>query len=436
MTTEPHVSHIVPAVAPQPRTLEGFDLLLNEWSDYAFRYGHHLDNDRLVDALRGAVNRHPHVAGRKVSSDDAVQLDDFSGVLFGFERVDHRYPEDIDLLDGRSKGYFHPTDFRRRHKLAHTSRQTPLLQIKHTAGADGSVLGVSIWHAIADFSSVVRFFETVTRIYQGLEPQPTAPFHPLRATEPAPELEPDAADHSDAVVRITAALTSQPFSEAFALRRFRIDEQTLQALRGGAASAGTKWTDYLYAAAWRMLAASHPERFGSDSTLFLIQNIAQVSGRAGNTFNPLIYPTARVPGGGLQHREVEDLAKVIGRAATFGALKEIRAFSAVRAWMSRNIHRSNYHGFMVKPFHESVFGTGVMCNNFSETPLGAFDFGQGPPLKIDVLAEAGLRLMMLEPFEASIRGYTFTVALFESELARFGNPFADWLSSLRAVSLA
>jgi hypothetical protein len=434
MTTEPHVSHIVPAVAPQPRKLEGFDLLLNEWSDYAFRYGHHIDNDRLVEALRGAVNCHPHFAGRKVSSDDAVQLDDFSGVLFGFEQVDHRCPEDIDLLDRRSNGYFHPTDFRRRHKLAHTSRQTPLLQIKHTAGVDGSVLGVSVWHSIADFSRVVRFFETVTRIYQGLQPRQTEPSNPLRATEPAPGLEPDAADHSDAVVRITAEST-QPFSEAFALRRFRIDEQTLQALRGRASSAGTKWTDYLYAAAWRTLAASNPERLGSDSTLFLIQSIEQVSGPARNTFNSLIYPTARVPGEGLQHREVEDLAKVIGRTATFGALKEIRAVSAVRAWMSRNIHRSNYHNFMLKPFHESVFGAGVMCNNFSETPLNAFDFGQGPPLKIDMLAEAGLRLMMLEPFEASNQGYTFTVALFESELARFGGPFTDWLSSLRAVSL-
>lgn len=435
MTTEPHVSYIVPAVAPQPRQLEGFDLLLNEWSDYAFRYGHHLDNDRLVDALQGAVDCHPHVAGRKVSSDDAVQVDDFSGVLFGFEQVDHPCPEHIDLLDGRSTGYFHPTDFRKRHKLAHTSRQTPLLQIKHTAGADGSVLGVSIWHAIADFSSVVRFFETVTRLYQGQAPKP-APLPPVHATEPAPDLGPDAADHSDAVVRLTAALTPHPFSEAFALRRFRIDEPTLQALRSGAASAGAKWTDYLYAAAWKMLAAAHPERFGSDSTLFLIQNIGQVSGRAGNIFNPLIYPTARVPGASLQHRAVEDLAKVIGRTATFGALKEIRAFSAVRAWMNRNIHRSNYHGFMVKPFHESVFGTGVMCNNFSETPLAAFDFGQGPPLKIDVLAEAGLRLMMLEPFETSNRGYTFTVALFDSELAGFEHPFADWLSSLRTVALA
>ncbi|CAM4829775.1 unnamed protein product [Rotaria magnacalcarata] len=171
-------------VSPSPPTgngrhieLAGIDLWLDARIDNIFVYPCSLNLDRFKEALSHTLSRWPLVAGHLLLLDND---------RYFIEMVDHAIP--ISIVNNHSlsqwpfdstvvvengyssmKSYF---NFVQNQKLLDNSPYEPLLRIKitHIIQSDQWVIGISWAHVLGDAISCLHFLNTLSRLYQRLEP--------------------------------------------------------------------------------------------------------------------------------------------------------------------------------------------------------------------------------------------------------------------------
>lgn len=141
--------------------------------DFVFAYPGEMDAERLLSSLRRALELFPPVSSRlvRLSADHLGLEPDPEGCSFVAAESGHGFADPAlrhDFLD--------PVESR---------EGEPLTRVRLTRTPEGSVLGVSMSHAVADGFSYFLFLASWSRLFRGLDVAPPSHERALLAAEAA-----------------------------------------------------------------------------------------------------------------------------------------------------------------------------------------------------------------------------------------------------------
>jgi shikimate O-hydroxycinnamoyltransferase len=150
--------------------------------EFVFAYGSRLDEERLRTSLEVTLGHFPPMRTRLVRTADRA---------FGFQPGE----DGLSFVTAESDATFAETkDFTQLIDSVETVEGEPLTRVKLTHTPAGSVLGVSISHAVADGFSYFHFLASWSRIHQGqpiLEPAHQRALLIPKATDPRSPITPE-----------------------------------------------------------------------------------------------------------------------------------------------------------------------------------------------------------------------------------------------------
>lgn len=177
------------SLAGQNRRIEltGLDLSIVPRIDNIFVYPAELDVDRFKDALSRTLSIWPLVVGRFISMEDGhyfIEMSD-NGIPFTYTENNEleKWPHDNNVVIDIIKHSLEPfIDAAQTIKLLQGPNDEPLSRLKLTRIVKSNewVLGTSWAHVLGDAASNLNFLNTISRLYQQLEPLEPLPIFERR----------------------------------------------------------------------------------------------------------------------------------------------------------------------------------------------------------------------------------------------------------------
>lgn len=352
-----------------------------------FFYRRTLDDSAVEESLRRTLARYPLLTGRLVRDADgglSVVCDD-AGAVFAVGHADRAMPDYGPDRPARKdlRRYLHAVN-----AFRVVGHDTPLLSVKVThMRCGGSVLGVSINHAVVDGGGYLDFLLHWSRTHAG-EDHPAAPYDRTLLDGLADGVAPAADDPQYSVVTGGQKLGFFWKVNAGARRmrtitvRFTADEvlalrETARAGQGTdqpAASSG----DALGAHLWRVLGALRDRAPGAEERLGIVVGLrAALKDRLPDGYwgNAVSNTTAVLPAGELRG---EPLAHTVAALRT--ALDRVTPDRVRQETAYLEAQRSAGHsGRVFSRMSLDAFEGTVALNNSSRLPVYAIEFGAGRP---------------------------------------------------------
>lgn len=419
---------ISPVSPPPPCALGGVDLLLDTWTDYVLEYDYPLDDAKLFNALSQAVERYPYFSGRKVcgvEQDQNVYIDCFKGISFSFQQVDKRFADEEGITEQDWQMYLPDNSKRRKHKFSATSLKVPLFAVKQTNYDDHTVLGLSVWHAIADGGAFFDFLAAVVAAYR------EEVVGCYQAKDPLPNNDDHQGEYHDSIRQVSLASGARQGESAIATAEFTFGGEVLDNLMTYITPHGVPLSDYLYALAWKsahhaMLSRTPNTEVTSLYTVYDIRQFTDIDKPLGNH---LYYPKTELTSTELRSITSIDIAKKI-RTSVFSMVEHAQRIEQEFAWLDKHITNKNYKQFAIRPVFDAIYEPAIMCNNLMHISYDMFDFGAGGPVSFDTPNEEYMRFISILPSRNQTDEIRFRVSLFESELAEFSRNFNQELKEL------
>ncbi|MEU2981930.1 acyltransferase [Streptomyces hirsutus] len=352
-----------------------------------FFYRRTLDADAVEDSLRRALAHYPLLTGRLVRDPDgglSVACDD-AGAVFAVAHSDRAMPDYGPDRPAHQdlRRYIHPVN-----AFRVVGHDTPLLSVKvtHMRGG-GSVLGVSINHAVVDGGGYLGFLLHWSRTHAGRESRPApydrTPLDRLAADVPAA---PDDPQYEVITGRRRFGFIWKVNARARTMRtitvRFSADE--VLALRVAAregqdadrppASSG----DALGAHLWRVLGALRGRDPAAQERLGIVVGLrAALKDRLPDGYwgNAVSNTTAALPARELREEPLAHTVAAVRAALDRVTLDRIRQEAAFLE-AQRAAGRS---GRVFSRMSLDAFEGTVALNNVSRLPVYAVEFGAGRP---------------------------------------------------------
>ncbi|MGV9856624.1 acyltransferase [Streptomyces sp. NPDC003442] len=379
--------------------LSVYDLLIGlVYTPRTFFYRETLDGEALRASLSRTLLHFPMVSGRMKKDPDgrlSVLCDD-SGVRFiethaSVPMPDHGPHHTAKKGINRYLSHVNP--------LQVVDHDTPLFTVKltHMKGG-GSVLGVTMNHAVADGSAYMRFLESWSREHRGLEY--TGPGHDRSVIDalaaPVAQDAPSDNPHftvtrrgGKSVFVSRVILGSIAKTTTMVTTRFTAAELATMKDAAMADLAGTeRWistNDALTAHLWKVLGALRARPDTSEERLGLLADFRTSAGAAvpddywGNTV------TNTRPGmtaAELRERPLGEVALTVRSGYAANTEEKIRRETAFLC--------AEYEAGRLKRVLPTMtldkFESTIVINNWSKLPFYTLDFGQGTPFWYDVPA--------------------------------------------------
>ncbi|GGX37455.1 hypothetical protein GCM10010297_68380 [Streptomyces malachitofuscus] len=352
-----------------------------------FFYRRTLDDEAVEDSLRRTLAGYPLLTGRLVRDPDgglAVACDD-AGAAFSVAHADRAMPDYGPDRPARQdlRRYIHPVN-----AFRVVGHDTPLLSVKvtHMRGG-GSVLGVSVNHAVVDGTGYLDFLLHWSRTHAGEETR-AAPYDRALLGRLADDVRPAPDDPQYTVVtgRQKAGFIWKVNAGARKMRtitvRFTADE--VLALRETAragqdadrppASSGDALGSHL----WRVLGALRDREPGAEERLGIVVGLrAALKNRLPDGYwgNAVSNTTAALPARELREEPLAHTVAAVRAAldrVTPDRIREEAAFLEAQ----RSAGRSNR---VFSRMSLDAFEGTVALNNSSRIPVYAVEFGAGRP---------------------------------------------------------
>ncbi|CAM4419084.1 acyltransferase [Pseudoalteromonas ostreae] len=414
-----------PVSPPVACALGGVDLLLDTWTDYVLEYDYLVDDSKLLAALSQAIELYPYFSGRKVSGlpqDHKVYIDCFKGIGFNFHQVNTSYADECDSTKQDWQIYLPDSSKRRKHKFSATSLKAPLFSVKQTNYHDHTILGFSVWHAIADGGAFFNFLTTLVAAYRGEE------VGSYQQKECASSNDEIIGEYHESIRQVSLTSGAREAESAIVTTEFTFGGDTLDKLVKHLAPHGIPLSDYLYALAWKsshhimLSSASDTEK----SSLYTVYDIRQFTDIEKPLGNHLYYPKTELTSTELRSLTSLDIAKKI-RSSVFSMVEHAEQIEQELAWLDKHITNKNYKQFAVRPVYDAIYEPAIMCNNLMHISYDSFDFGHGKPVSFDTPNEEYMRFISILPSRVQGGEIRFRVSLFEPELAEFESNFNNEL---------
>ncbi|CAF1389198.1 unnamed protein product [Adineta steineri] len=181
------VSPLLPTGKNRRIELPGIDLWIIARTDKVFVYPSQLDIDRLKDALSRTLSIWPIVAGRFLLVDNGhyfIEMSDNSIPITYIENCElTMWPANMNIVSEVEQNPLEPfIDGVDIIKLIRGSKDEPLVRLKLTRRTHSNewILGVSWAHILGDAAALLNFLNTISRIYQNLEPLQPLPIFERR----------------------------------------------------------------------------------------------------------------------------------------------------------------------------------------------------------------------------------------------------------------
>lgn len=424
---------INPPVQLEPVIIDGFDLMIDFWIDLIIKYDKPIDATVLQNALERCLYQWPVYAGRKVTLDNGqVIVTKPAGMLLETEKTEEPYTGEYNLLSYQPNRYFCNRQYRFEHKTSLTSLNIPLLQIKLTECPNGAVLGISVWHPIADSVAMFHFLQAVLQTYEGLSAQTitgaaqqdfTAPSSESKspsAMEPTPE-------------QVTKNLYPRPsefstgFDKPYEYIEYQLTHDQVNKLIDLAELHNCQWTDILSSTAWKCLPKADT-CVDSERRLHIINSIADLTNDS-SPGNKVVIPCLAIDDKDRLTLSQAQIAAKIRHTVTFKTVSAMRELSETRRWMNSYITGHNHNDYVLGLFYDATFGGGLIYNNFSFLQDINLTVGGQGPAAMAFTVDAGPRVFSLLPYGRSSGYWTFTVGLFKDELEQFDRQFTEQLET-------
>lgn len=167
--------------------LAGIDLWMFARTDNVFIYPSALNIERFKDALSRTLSLWPLVAGRFLQLDDGHYVIEMSDNAIPLNYVENNeftmWPIQMNIIIEIHNNILEPfLDGVDIVKLVSGSQDEPLLRIKltHLVKSGEWILGVSWAHILGDAAAFLHFLNTISRLYQSLEPLDPMPIFERR----------------------------------------------------------------------------------------------------------------------------------------------------------------------------------------------------------------------------------------------------------------
>ncbi|MCQ6251928.1 acyltransferase [Streptomyces malaysiensis] len=384
--------------------LSVYDLLIGTvYTPRVFFYRETLDGEALRASLGRTLRNFPILSGRMKRDPDgglSVLCDD-SGVRFVEARSSEPMPDygprhtAKKVLEQRYLSHAMP--------FWVVDRDTPLFTVKLTHMKDGgSILGVTMNHAVADGSSYMSFLESWSNEHRGLGyPKPNHDrgiIEALGATDDAATGDGGAGDGGAGGAHLTVTERGQTsaFMGRILLGRFgktttvttRFTAAELAAMKDAAMSdlAGTeRWVstnDALTAHLWKVLGELRDRPDASEERLGLIADFRSFASEAvPNDYwgNAVSNTRPGMTAAELRSRSLGDIAAAVRSGYAENSEKRIREETA----FLQAEHEAGRFKRVIPTMALGAFDSTIALNNWSKLPFYEIDFGQGAPFWYD-----------------------------------------------------
>jgi shikimate O-hydroxycinnamoyltransferase len=345
--------------------------------EFVFAYEREQDAARLLGSLRRALAHFPAVASRLVR--DAGGGYCLLPSPDGFSFTEARSGETFASVASRTS-FVDPVE---------TVEGEPLARFRLTQTASGSVLGVSLSHAVVDGFSFFYFLSGWSRLHRGLPcPPPVDARETLAASGPAVPAPEDVEAFRLATGLVLDA--PRPATERAALRWTRrvFAKAELKALLGEAQAAcpvRLSHNDVVSAWLWRDHASAWIAPCEERAYLNCPVDVRRVVPGFPETYFGCAVAVAGVstPAAGLREQPLHALARLVRDAVAAVDAERLRGSLAVLDALRR---RDGVAAF--ERVHVVHPRAGLLVTNLSRLPVRQVEFDAGPPAAFDILAPA------------------------------------------------
>ena len=396
-------------VTQESTELTAIDVLLDSWSDFILVFNYSLGEDDLIKSLEATLDLAPIVSGRKYTDENNIVYitGANNGIDFEFLQYDHLSPGDACVHNSDKQKYLPDNQTKHKHLLSKTSIKHALLKIKVTSYTDVTILGLSIWHPLADGFSFITFLQLWAGSF--CKKNVTA-IHPHRFNIS------NAVETSVSEAAFDISQRGQSWDELkdFEEACFIIPKKIIK--KESSRDGDYTESDILISFLWKKIAVVISASEAEELLLIPVYNVRSIYETPTDYFGNYLY-FAKVA---LTKREIAGvettcLAEKI-RESSFKIFDDFEFYTSKILSLRQHHFVKNKSNYILKPIYEATFGKGIFVNNLSSFPFSSIDFGRGGPIFIDCPLQEKSRFITILPSLTDAESYHIKINLPQEEM--------------------
>jgi shikimate O-hydroxycinnamoyltransferase len=368
-----------------PLYQNGSDASFDIWSDYVLVFDHVVEEIDFINQLKKLLSIYPYFSGRQMDIDSSEPYISANGEGLLFESV--RYNETLPGKDLITLAKLDKTTY-----LTDQSEQTrgesdPIFQVKLSIFRDGTILGLSLWHAVCDGTSFMMFLQAWSDIANNRAVNLPDYTRITRDENVIGKKHKNVKYIGDIYSKIKSRrcqeqalyLHSNFVTQLYELCVEEVDPNEML----------TK-DDVLFAFIWKKIVFSQILSADEEVSMTLVYDARPLLGIDQNYFgNLLAFPCVCKTKQFIDDLSVANLAVLI-RQAAFDLLEDADDLKVEIDCFNEKMLEGVLYDYCFYGIYKTLIG-GVALNNLSIAPLYDIDLGFGKPVFVD------------SPFEPSVR---------------------------------